>query len=291
MNKLYNRIIWENDTTPALNEDNLNAMSKGIDDIDDRVLDLGVAVLEVIPDLQDMLSNATQLKEYRDDAVAAATSAEGDASNAEAWADGTRDGTPVGPTDPAYHNNAKYWSEQANPTAFANMTDVDFNNLQNGQVPVWNSTAQKWENGSGGGGGTASQVSYDNTTSGLTATNVQDAIDEVEGRVDTAENDISALENGIATTTLAVDLTSWTTDTTSQSGTTLYKKSVSLSHVYASPSVDIGAGTGYVLPTSAEQESYNLLQYVTVDDAVPCLYLYASDIPTTAFYIKVKGVD
>jgi hypothetical protein len=93
-------------------------------------------------------------------------------------------------------------------------------------------------------------------------------------------------------TTLAVSLTGWTTDTTSQSGTTLYKKQISLTHVYVeSPSVDIGAGTGYVLPTSAEQESYNLIQYVTVDDTVPCLYLYASEIPTTAFYIKVVGVE
>lgn len=93
-------------------------------------------------------------------------------------------------------------------------------------------------------------------------------------------------------TSFAVDLTGWTSDTTSQSGTTLYKKQISLTNVYvASPSVDIGAGTGYVLPTSAEQEAYNLLQYVTVDDTVPCLYLYASDIPTTAFYINVTGVD
>lgn len=36
----------------------------------------------------------------------------------------------------------------------------------------------------------ASEISYDNTDSELTATNVQDAIDEVEGRVDTAETDI-----------------------------------------------------------------------------------------------------
>lgn len=93
-------------------------------------------------------------------------------------------------------------------------------------------------------------------------------------------------------TTLAVDLLNWTTDTTSQSGTTLYKKQISLTSVYVeSPSVDIGAGTGYVLPTSAEQESYNLIQYVTCDDTVPCLYLYASEIPTTAFYIKVTGVE
>lgn len=31
---------------------------------------------------------------------------------AEAWAAGTKDGVPVGPDDPQYHNNAKYWSEQ-----------------------------------------------------------------------------------------------------------------------------------------------------------------------------------
>lgn len=93
-------------------------------------------------------------------------------------------------------------------------------------------------------------------------------------------------------TNFAVSLTGWTTDTTSQSGTTLYKKQISLNNLYVeSPSVEIGAGTGYVLPTVAEQEAYNLLQYVTVDDTVPCLYLYASAIPTTAFYINVTGVD
>ena len=91
-------------------------------------------------------------------------------------------------------------------------------------------------------------------------------------------------------TSFAVDLTGWTQDTSSQSGTTLYKKQISLNNVYVeSPTVDIGASG--VLPTVAEQESYNLLQYVTVDDSVPCLYLYASAIPTTAFYISVVGVD
>lgn len=40
MVKLYNRIYFSNGTTPALNETNLNAMSKAIDDIDNRVIDL-----------------------------------------------------------------------------------------------------------------------------------------------------------------------------------------------------------------------------------------------------------
>lgn len=101
----------------------------------------------------------------------------------------------------------------------------------------------------------------------------------------------SDLTGGVmTTTTIAVDLTSWTQDTSAQSGTTLYKKQISLNNVYVeSPTVDIGSSG--VLPTVAEQESYNLLQYVTVDDTVPCLYLYASAIPTTAFYISVVGVD
>ena len=105
---------------------------------------------------------------------------------------------------------------------------------------------------------------------------------------------VTALSNTVTNnhkvTQFTVDTSSWVSDTTSQSGTTLYKKSIALNHVYVdSPSVDIGS-TG-VLPTTAQQDAYNLLQYVTVDSAIPCLYLYASDIPTDAFYINVEGVD
>lgn len=101
-----------------------------------------------------------------------------------------------------------------------------------------------------------------------------------------------ALADKHKVSSFTVDTTGWTSDTSSQSGTTLYKKSVSLSHVYvSSPSVDIGTSSGTGLPTAAQQTDYNLLQYVTVDDTVPCLYLYASAIPSATFYIKVEGVD
>lgn len=43
----------------------------------------------------------------------------------------------------------------------------------------------------------ASEITYDNSVSGLAATNAQDAIDEVEARVDTAESDITAVENAL----------------------------------------------------------------------------------------------
>lgn len=100
----------------------------------------------------------------------------------------------------------------------------------------------------------------------------------------------TSVNNKHKVTRFWVSLSGWTSDTTSQSGTTLYKKSVALNHVYVeSPSVDIGANG--VLPTSAQQKAYDLLQYVTCDSAIPCLYLYASDIPSNTFYINVEGVD
>lgn len=38
-------------------------------------------------------------------------------------------------------------------STFADLDDVDFDNLQNGQVPKWNSQTEKWENGNAGGSG------------------------------------------------------------------------------------------------------------------------------------------
>ena len=35
----------------------------------------------------------------------------------EAWATGTKDGVPVSNTDPQYHNNSKYYAEQADDSA------------------------------------------------------------------------------------------------------------------------------------------------------------------------------
>jgi len=263
---------------------------------------------------------------------------ENSAEDAEAWAVGQRNGSDVPSTDPTYHNNAKYWSQKANPTVLANLTDVDLNNLADGQIIAYDSTTQKWKNITGGNSiaglsdvsltnlsanqllrynattqkwenyslsaatssnmglvmlgagltrnGSATDVdltttAYDNTISGLSATTAKGAIDE----------NATDIKNKHKVTNIAVDLTGWTTDTTSQSGTTLYKKQVSLNNVYANPSVDIGSASGSVLPTTAQQEAYDLIQYVTVDTTVPCLYLYASDIPTDGFYINVEGVD
>ena len=65
---------------------------------------------------------------------------------AEAWAIGERNGVPVGPEDPAYHNNAKYWAEHAEYGALDDLTDVEITTPTNGQVVTYNGTSQKWEN-------------------------------------------------------------------------------------------------------------------------------------------------
>lgn len=63
LSKLFNRIFWHNNTTPAINEDNLNAMSKAIDDIDDRVVTLADQILETVPQIAAYLAQAEDLYE------------------------------------------------------------------------------------------------------------------------------------------------------------------------------------------------------------------------------------
>lgn len=63
MEKLYNRIDWHNNTSPAINETNLNRMSKAVDDIDDRVVDIAGTVMETVPQIQEDLAEAQELLE------------------------------------------------------------------------------------------------------------------------------------------------------------------------------------------------------------------------------------
>lgn len=63
MNKLYNPIEWENGTTPAINEDNLNAISQGLSDVDDRVIEVCGMVLEDVPEIKEIFDQIEELSE------------------------------------------------------------------------------------------------------------------------------------------------------------------------------------------------------------------------------------
>lgn len=67
--------------------------------------------------------------------------------NAEAWANGTRNGIPVDPTDPQYHNNAKYWSEIAQHGSLDNLSDVAISSPVGGQALVYDDVNDEWVNG------------------------------------------------------------------------------------------------------------------------------------------------
>lgn len=116
--KLFQRIFWHNDTDPAINETNLNAISKAIDDIDDRVIQIGSAVIE----------------------------AGSFAEDAEAWAVGTRGGVPVSSSDETYHNNSKWYAQ--NPDFdLSKIRDVEITAPTEGDALVWDADNQKWVNG------------------------------------------------------------------------------------------------------------------------------------------------
>lgn len=197
-------------------------------------------------------------------------------------------GVKVG-TNLSIDANGVLSATDTNTDTLHDLTDVAISLPSDGQVLTYNNSTNKWINQSIPTPTVdAEDVSYGNTSSGLTATNVQEAIDELN----TIKATTTTVNNKHKVTNVPVDLTNWTTDTTSQSGTTLYKKQITLNHIYVdSPSVEIGAASGSVLPTTSQQESYDLILYATSDDTVPCLYLYASDIPQTAFYINVEGCD
>ena len=71
--------------------------------------------------------------------------------NAEAWAEGTRNGVPVGPTDPTYENNAKYYAEHSS-ASIANLSDTDIQNLTDGQILKYDANSDKWVNDDESGG-------------------------------------------------------------------------------------------------------------------------------------------
>lgn len=129
--------------------------------------------------LADCVSAKESAASASQSAGSSANNASNSAEDSEAWAIGTRGGVPVTSDDEAYHNNAKYYAESVTPIDELNdLSDVDVSNPLNDEVLTYDSATSKWKNKAAGGNPEASNVNYDNTTSGLQATKVQGAIDE-----------------------------------------------------------------------------------------------------------------
>lgn len=109
--KVFSRRNWENEPSTAtpLNETNLNVGDNALDIIDDRVVALD--------------ARATALEGYEPRVIEYAQQAETSKQNSEAYAVGKRDGVDVTSGDPTYHNNSKYYSEQAGASATTSITN------------------------------------------------------------------------------------------------------------------------------------------------------------------------
>lgn len=120
MERIYDLIEWHNNTNPALNEDNLNAMSQAIYNIDGRVVDLAGTLMEDVPAIIEGLITVEQAVA---DSQEAAGASEEKALVSEGWAQGTQNGVPVGSDSPYYNKSAAHYAAQmaALETAFYNL--------------------------------------------------------------------------------------------------------------------------------------------------------------------------
>ncbi len=163
---------------------------------------------------------------------------------AEGFAVGQQRGQDVQESSPYYHNNAKYYSDLTDPTALRNMSDVDVDGIQNGQILKWNSTAQKFENANESGGG----VVIDDTTTALdkvwssSKTNT-----EITSAVATKENAPTIL-----TSTLSAGSTSLTFSNEAITTTAMYDV---YADKYGLTPTDITVTTGQAVLTFEAQSS------------------------------------
>lgn len=79
-----------------------------------EVIKTYIGSFTVLPSIVGTGEPPDPLDDWLQDAQQALQDFDQDVTNAEAWAVGTRNGIPVGTSDPTYHNNAKYWGDHLN---------------------------------------------------------------------------------------------------------------------------------------------------------------------------------
>ena len=124
------------------------------------------------------LTSANNAATSESNAATSETNADLSSEDSEAWSVGQRNGVDVPPSDPTYHNNAKYWADVAS----GGVSGVaSFNGRSGNVVPALGDYA-------------ANIVEFDNTGSSLQSTTTQGAIEEVQDNVDDVASDLSTLD-------------------------------------------------------------------------------------------------
>lgn len=106
----------------------------------------------------------------------------------------------------------------------------------------------------------------------------------VQARLAYLSDKVAALDTGI---TVQFASTGWIT-TETVNNTTYYTQEVSVTSVSGTPIVGISPISG-TLPTSAEQEAFNSVEYFTANDTTNTIKAYAESAPSDTFAVVVKG--
>ena len=93
--------------------------------------------------------------------------------------------------------------------------------------------------------------------------------------------------------TVQIPTSGWSNSTTSVEGVEYYINVVNLTKVYEEhPDVNIDHAPSKALPTEAEREAFTLVAstgYFVCDKATNKLTCYSQDVPTSDFYVFIKG--
>lgn len=127
------------------------------------------------------LNSANNAATSESNAATSETNADLSSEDSEAWSVGQRNGVDVPPSDPTYHNNAKYWADVAS----GGVSGVSsFNGRSGIVVPALGDYA-------------ANIVEFDNSSNGFQSTTTQAAIEEVQDNVDDVATDLTTLDNSL----------------------------------------------------------------------------------------------
>lgn len=207
MSALITQYEFENTTTVAFNVVDGKVQA--------TVIDGSITSNKLQPDyLADITTQATAASHSATSADTSANLSNVSKQQAEAWSNGTIDGVPVDESNPAYHNNAKYWSSQAAVTTLEGLTDTDINNPTNGQALVYENGV--WINGAGGGGsvpdnvtlfeaGDTNQLKDKNGNNLIPITKTKAVSDDAGNRLDNTLTNLTNLVNNKASANLVSD--------------------------------------------------------------------------------------
>lgn len=195
-NKYYSPTTWEDfpSENTAINAQRLNHLEDGVDELDDRICALDVNKSRVSWNQQlltgdkiaEISINGVVKNVYAPNVDGASQQAQAAALVSEGHAQGTQGGSAVGPGSQYYHNNAKYYAEQAS-ASFNNKIASEGYALgtENGD-PVSSGSVYYHNNAK----------FYAEEARNFTPEGYQELVDEVEEKIDKSDVDVKSVTTG-----------------------------------------------------------------------------------------------